>query len=134
MLIDPGVSCLSIRGSENSRFSSGCKQLLPPWSLLKNGKNRLLDARGSERAAKRAVLSCWPMTKLQTAYKLSRKLTDEDLPSVSRLTSIYGIFLARIAPSLDELGIEFDAARLTLDELEAVLEQQGLPIVTPVAQ
>jgi hypothetical protein len=74
------------------------------------------------------------MTKLQTAYKLSRKLTDEDLPSVSRLTSIYGIFLARIAPSLDELGIEFDAARLTLDELEAVLEQQGLPIVTPVAQ
>ena len=56
------------------------------------------------------------MTKMQTAYKLSRKLTDEDLPSVSRLTSIYGIFLARIAPPLDELRIEFDAAK---DELIA---------------
>jgi hypothetical protein len=74
------------------------------------------------------------MTKVQTAYQLSRKLTDEDLPSVSRLTSIYGIFLARIASSLDELRIEFDASRLTLDELEAVLEQQGLPIVAPVVQ
>jgi hypothetical protein len=74
------------------------------------------------------------MTKVQTAYPLSRKLTDEDLPSVSRLTSVYGIFLVRITPSLDELRIEFDASRLTLDDLESVLDQHGLPIATPVAQ
>lgn len=74
------------------------------------------------------------MTKLQTAYKLSRKLGDEDMQSLSRLTSVYGIFLAKITSSLDELRLEFDASRLTIDDLESVLEQHGLPIVSPVAR
>ena len=76
------------------------------------------------------MLSCWPMTKVQTAYKLSRKLGDEDLGSLSRLTSVYGIFLAKVTSTLDELLIEFDASRLTTDDLESVLEQHGLPNIT----
>jgi hypothetical protein len=73
------------------------------------------------------------MTKLQTAYKLSRKLDDADLQNLSRLTSVYGIFLAKITPSLDELRLEFDASRLTAADLESVLEQHGFPIITPEA-
>ena len=76
------------------------------------------------------MLSCWPMTKMQTAYKLSRKLGDEDLGSLSKLPAVYGIFLAKVTSSLDELLLEFDASRLTIDDLESVLEQHGLPIIT----
>jgi hypothetical protein len=72
------------------------------------------------------------MTKVQTAYKLSRKLGDEDLGSVSKLPSVYGIFLAKVSSGLDELLLEYDASRLTIDDLESVLEQHGLPIVAPL--
>lgn len=72
------------------------------------------------------------MTKVQTAYKLSRKLGDEDLGMLSKLPSVYGIFLAKISPSLDELRIEFDASRLTVDDLESVLDQHGFPLANPI--
>jgi hypothetical protein len=68
------------------------------------------------------------MTKVQTAYKLSRTLGDEDLESLSKLPSVYGIFFAKLAPSLDSMLIEYDASRLTHDQLDAILETRGLPI------
>jgi hypothetical protein len=71
------------------------------------------------------------MTKVQTAYKFSRALGDGDLESLSRLPSVYGIFFAKVAPTLDEMLIEYDASRLTPDELEGVLGTHGLPIVSP---
>jgi allophanate hydrolase subunit 1 len=72
------------------------------------------------------------MTKVQISYKLSRTLDDKDFESISRLTSVYGIFFAKIAPSLDTLLIEYDASRLTHSQLQAVLERHGLPIKIPV--
>lgn len=68
------------------------------------------------------------MTKVQTTYGLSRALDDRDFENVSRLTSVYGIFFAKVAPSLDSLLIEYDASRLSPSQLQAVLEQRGLPI------
>ncbi len=72
------------------------------------------------------------MTKVQTSYALSRALADKDFESLSRLTSVYGIFFAKVAPSLDKLLIEYDASRLTPSQLQAVLEQRGLPIKVAV--
>ena len=71
------------------------------------------------------------MTKVQTAYKLNRKLGDEDIESLSRLPAVYGVLLAKVTPTLDELLIEYDASRLTVYDLESIIEQHGLPIVTP---
>jgi hypothetical protein len=71
------------------------------------------------------------MTKVQTAYKLSRKLGDEDIENLSRLPTVYGVIMAKISPALDELLIEYDASRLTVHDLESVLGQRGLPIITP---
>jgi hypothetical protein len=68
------------------------------------------------------------MTKVQTAYKFYRSLGDEDLESLSKLPSVYGIFFAKVAPSLDSMLIEYDASRLTHDQLNAILETHGLPI------
>jgi hypothetical protein len=72
------------------------------------------------------------MTKVQTSYKLSRTLGDRDFESVSRLTSVYGIFSAKIGSSLDTLRVEYDASRLTPSQLQAVIEQHGLPIKVAV--
>ena len=76
------------------------------------------------------MLSCWPMTKVQTAYRLSRKLDDNDLEHFGRIHRTYGVFSAKVSPTLDQLLIEWDAARLTSDQLEALLKQLGLPIIT----
>jgi hypothetical protein len=72
------------------------------------------------------------MTKVQTSYALSRTLDDKDFEGLSRLTSVYGIFSAKVAPSLDKLLIEYDASRLTPGQLQAVIEQRGLPIKVAV--
>ena len=72
------------------------------------------------------------MTKVETSYELSRPLDDRDLVSFSRLTSVYGIFMAKIAPSLDKILIEYDASRLTPDQLQVVIERHGLPIKAPI--
>jgi hypothetical protein len=69
------------------------------------------------------------MTKVQWTYELSRPLNDGDLESLSRLPSVYGIFFAKLTPARDALLIEYDASRLTQDELQAVLEQHGLPVI-----
>ncbi len=73
------------------------------------------------------------MTKVQTAFKLTRTLNDHDLDRISHVHAVYGIFVARVKPSLDELFIEYDAARLSRKEVRGTLEQNGLPIGEEVA-
>jgi hypothetical protein len=72
------------------------------------------------------------MTKVQTTYPLSRKLTDEDSASLGRVHSVYGILAARPQPSLEELWMEYDASRLTPLDVTATLRRHGLPIVVPM--
>ena len=44
--------------------------------------------------------------------------------------SIYGIDLIRIAPTRDEIMVEYDATRLHVPELEAALERAGIPVAS----
>lgn len=73
-----------------------------------------------------------PMTKVQTTYPLSRKLTDEDSENLARVHRVYGILAARPQPSLQELWMEYDASRLTPLDLTATLRKYGIPIVAPM--
>ena len=73
-----------------------------------------------------------PMTKVQTTYPLSRKLTDEDSASLVRVHSVYGILAVRPQRSLEELWMEYDASRLTPLDLTATLRTHGLPIIAPI--
>jgi hypothetical protein len=68
------------------------------------------------------------MTKVQTRFKVVRALTDSDLENISRVHTVYGIFAARLQASGDQLFIEYDASRLSLNEVREMLEQHGLPI------
>jgi hypothetical protein len=67
------------------------------------------------------------MTKVQTAFKLTRELNDQELKRISHLHSVYGILASRLLPS-NEFFIEYDASRLSPDEVRAAVEQHGIPI------
>ena len=68
------------------------------------------------------------MTKVQTEYELVRPLADADASRVADVHSWYGILRVQPAPSLDKLAVEYDASRLTEQDVEAVLHRFGLPI------
>jgi hypothetical protein len=74
------------------------------------------------------MLFCWPVTKVDTTFKLARDLNDDELNSFARLHSVYGFFAVRVLPS-NELFLEYDASRLSLDEVRGVIEQHGMPIL-----
>jgi hypothetical protein len=68
------------------------------------------------------------MTKVQTAFRLSRALSEQDREAIARSHSVYGIFGIRVQPSLEELSVEFDASRLSELEVQAILEHHGIPV------
>ncbi|MGA8028756.1 MAG: hypothetical protein WB992_16550 [Bryobacteraceae bacterium] len=69
------------------------------------------------------------MTKVDLTFKLARGLNDADLKNISRIHAVYGMFTVRVLPSGDELFIEYDAARLSPDEVRGTLEEHGIPLV-----
>ena len=68
------------------------------------------------------------MTKVQLEYDLARPLTDEDASGVADVHSWYGILRVQPAQSLDKLAVEYDASRLSEQDVEAVLHRFRLPI------
>jgi hypothetical protein len=67
------------------------------------------------------------MTKVQTTFKLSHELNDQELKSISHLHAVYGILAARVRAS-NELFIEYDASRLSAGDIRGTVEQHGIPI------
>jgi hypothetical protein len=72
------------------------------------------------------------MTKIQKHFRLQRPLDDSLMKQIADANSIYGIERIRIAPSREELMVEFDASRLRTTEVEAALERHGIPVVAIV--
>jgi hypothetical protein len=72
------------------------------------------------------------MAKVEIAFDLWRPLEEEDLLNFAKLTSVYGILMAKISPTLDKITIEYDASRLTPEQVQVVLERHGMPIKVPV--
>jgi hypothetical protein len=68
------------------------------------------------------------MTKVQLEYELVRPLTDHDAAGIGDVHSYYGIERVQLAPTLDRLRVEYDASRLSEQDVEAVLQRFGLPI------
>ena len=68
------------------------------------------------------------MTKVQLNLKLYRSLDDDDLKQIARVHAVYGMFATRPLPG-DELFVEYDASRLTREEVRETLEAHGLPLL-----
>ncbi|HEV8144876.1 MAG TPA: hypothetical protein VGP79_00770 [Bryobacteraceae bacterium] len=71
------------------------------------------------------------MTKVTLHYDLTRPLNDADMEAVASAHSHYGIAHIRVAPSLDKLTVDYDASRMMLADVDAVLASRGLPINRP---
>lgn len=69
------------------------------------------------------------MTKVQKHFRLQRPLDESLMQQIADANSIYGIERIRIAPSREELMVEFDASRLRADEVEAALQRAGIPVI-----
>ncbi|MCS7026108.1 MAG: hypothetical protein NZV14_15000 [Bryobacteraceae bacterium] len=69
------------------------------------------------------------MTKVELHYDLVRPLSDQDLDAVARVHGVYGIIRVVLKqPELNGVTVEYDASRLTDDEVEAALIRSGIPI------
>ncbi len=73
------------------------------------------------------------MTKVKTQFRLRRPLDDSLLPRISDVHAIYGIQHVQVAPSLDQLTVEYDASRLRHSEVEAALAEAGIPLQATTA-
>lgn len=69
------------------------------------------------------------MTKIQATFRLSRPLTEDDLKSISHMHAVYGFFAVRLAPSGQELFVEYDFSRLSEKEVRGALQENGIPIL-----
>lgn len=68
------------------------------------------------------------MTKVTLRYDLLRPLGDEDVNALASVHANYGIARVRLAPALDSVTVDYDASRLTKEDVEAVLARHGLPL------
>lgn len=68
------------------------------------------------------------MTKVTLHYDLIRPLTDDDLPAISNVHSVYGMVRVQLAPSLDKIVVDYDASRLKKSDVETELMHHGIPI------
>ena len=68
------------------------------------------------------------MTKVTLHFKLLTPLTEKLMENISRAGSIYGLARVQLTPALDGLTVDFDASRLTLDDVKAALAAAGIPV------
>jgi hypothetical protein len=72
------------------------------------------------------------MTKVQKHFRLQRPLDEPLMESIAAANSIYGIEWIKIAPSREDLLVEFDATRLLAPDVAAALERAGIPVAEVV--
>jgi len=68
------------------------------------------------------------MTKVQIHFRLQKPLDAILLQRVAEAHSLYGIHHVKVAPSLDNLMVEYDATRLKPAEVEQALTGAGIPV------
>ncbi len=69
------------------------------------------------------------MTKVQKHFRLQRPLDESMMEAIAEANSIYGIERILIAPSREELVVEYDATRLRAAGIESALQRAGIPVL-----
>lgn len=75
------------------------------------------------------------MTKITLRFELLAPLDERLMENIGRAGSVYGLTRVQVTPELDGLIVDYDASRLTLDEVESELRKAGIPArrLSPVA-
>jgi hypothetical protein len=68
------------------------------------------------------------MTKVYIEFPLQHALDDEQMTCIARAYSIYGIQKISLAPSQDNITVEYDATRLRPAEVHSALSRAGIPV------
>jgi hypothetical protein len=68
------------------------------------------------------------MTKVQKHFRLQRPLDEALMSQIADANAIYGIERIQIAPSREDLLVEYDASRLRAPEVESALQRAGIPV------
>jgi len=66
------------------------------------------------------------MTKITLRFQLVSPLDDKLMANLSRAGSVYGLSRVQVTPKLDGLIVDYDASRLTLNEVEHELAKAGI--------
>ena len=69
------------------------------------------------------------MTKVMVRFRLQSPLSEPQLARLAGARCIYGVLGFHLNDNADELTVEYDATRLRLEEVAAVLHRAGLPVV-----
>jgi hypothetical protein len=69
------------------------------------------------------------MTKVQKHFRLQHALDEPLMEKIAGANSIYGIERIRIAPSREDLLVEYDASRLRAPDVESALQKFGIPVI-----
>lgn len=69
------------------------------------------------------------MTKVTLRFALERPLDKQMLNCISSLHGVYGMARVVPEPGLKSLLVDYDASRLSVAEVEAVLRRTGIPVV-----
>jgi hypothetical protein len=69
------------------------------------------------------------MTKVQLPFPLAAPLDEATMNRLANVYEIYGILRIKAEPGGQKLTVEYDATRLTPQDVEAVLARAGVPLV-----
>lgn len=67
------------------------------------------------------------MTKVELRFRLTRPLDETLMRRIAEAHVIYGLYRVRLESSLDRITVEYDASRLSRDQVEAALHRAGIP-------
>ena len=67
------------------------------------------------------------MTKVELQFQLPGALEEPLLSRIAAAHGIYGILRVQVAPSLDRLLVDYDASRLSRDQVIAIVRGLGIP-------
>jgi hypothetical protein len=68
------------------------------------------------------------MTKVQLEYDLAQPLTEAQMPRVAAAHALFGMLRVQVVGAGDRLRVDYDASRLTRDQVEAALGGAGLAV------
>lgn len=67
------------------------------------------------------------MTKVQVKYSLSHQIDETVMDRIAAAHGVFGLTHVRLLPSQEDIQVEYDASRLTREQVLAALFRAGIP-------
>ena len=67
------------------------------------------------------------MTKVLKHFVLTRPMDEDLMKRLSSTHGLYGMTHVKLLPSMQEIAVEYDASRLTPEQVSAALLRAGIP-------